>query len=122
MATTVTATAKGLAASYIASLCDYIGALDATAELSGGSYVRLHLAAGAFRSPAASVVAFTATWADGTNNKFTIPAAKRVTRIAYYSASTGDTYYCIDDVTPEAYAAEGTYTLTSGSITVADPA
>ena len=116
MATTVNTAGKNRALVSLSASCTYAAALDATGELSGGTpaYARKKLY---FSAPASGVLALGATTV-----VFDIPAGKRVTRIAYYAASVGSNQMCIDDVTPETYTAQGTYTLTSGSITLSDPA
>jgi len=39
-------------------------------------------------------------------------------RVGFYSAITGGTYYGDGDITDEVFAAQGTYTITSGSISI----
>jgi hypothetical protein len=49
---------------------------------------------------------------------FDVPAAASVTRVGYWSAVTGGTFLGDEDVTDESFGAQGTYTITAGSITL----
>jgi hypothetical protein len=96
----------------------HIGLVNASGtELSGGS-------------PAYARIA--ETWADGAdgvmnlaaNRTFNVPAGVTVGGWRGYSASSGGTNYGGQNLTQEAFAAQGTYTLlaASTSITHANPA
>lgn len=82
---------------------------DGTSELSGGSYAR--------------VAANWAAAAGGTkslsgNHAFSVPAGATVRSVGLWTASTGGTLLGYWDVTDETFGGAGTYTLTSGSITI----
>jgi len=122
MATTVNTAGKDRALYALGASCTYAAALDATAELSGGSYARVKLTFRAWPQAGSGtdrVLNLNAT----TEHKFTVPAGKRVTRVAYVASSTITSgTLCIDDVTAESYTSEGYYSLSSGGITFGDPA
>lgn len=75
-------------------------------EVTGGSpaYARKAIVHGA-----ASAGAATAT----TLPTFDVPAGVTVTHVGYWDAVTAGNFLGSDDVTPEAFAGQGTYTLTS---------
>ena len=82
---------------------------DNTTEPSGGSpaYARktISWAAASAGSAAAS-----------SSPVFDIPAGFTVSSIGFWSALTAGTLYATADVTDEAYAGQGTYTLTSATL------
>lgn len=47
---------------------------------------------------------------------FDVPASTTITHVGLWSAATGGTYYGYVDVTDEVFAAQGTYTVTSGTL------
>lgn len=47
---------------------------------------------------------------------FDVPAGATVDYVGYWSASSAGTLYAVDDVTPELFAAQGTYTLTDNDL------
>lgn len=49
---------------------------------------------------------------------FDVPAGTTVKRVGFFSASTAGTYYGDAEVTDEVFAAQGTYTVSSGSIAI----
>ena len=49
---------------------------------------------------------------------FDVPAATTVTHVGFWSASSGGTYMGMADVTDEAFGAQGTYTLTSTTVSL----
>jgi hypothetical protein len=53
---------------------------------------------------------------------FDVPASTTVKYVGYWSASTEGTFYGSKAVTNEAFAAQGEYELTAGSISLSDPA
>lgn len=114
MATTITAAGKHVQGAALAAACTHAALLNASGtEISGGS-------------PAYARKAITLTDTNGvatlgTSPVFDVPAAT-VAYVAYYSAATAGTEYARASVTNEVFAAQGTYTLTSGTITIADPA
>lgn len=117
MATTVTAAGKNKALNALGASCAFAAVLNSSdAEPSGGSpaYARKAIT---FAAANAGVMALS-----GTLPTFDIPAAFTVAKVAYYTLVTGGTQLCVDSVTSEAFAAQGTYTLTSGSVTLSDPA
>ena len=117
MATTVTTAGKNIAVQALADACTHAALLNSSGvELSGGSpaYARKAISKAAASGGAVALSA---------SPVFDIPAGAEVAKVAYYSASTGGTQYCIDDLSAvETYTGQGTYTLTSGTITIADPA
>lgn len=56
------------------------------------------------------------------NPAFDVPASKTVKYVGFWSADTGGTFYGYIDVTDEAFAGQGTYTLTDADIALNDPA
>jgi hypothetical protein len=66
------------------------------------------------------------TWATASNGSkaasnqpsFDVPAGKTVAAVGFWSAATGGTMYGDDDVTPETFANQGTYTLTSVTLSL----
>lgn len=67
-----------------------------------------------------------ATWAAASGGSvalsntpvFDIPASTTVARVGFWSAVTAGTFYGDAEVTDEVFAAQGTYTITSGSIAI----
>jgi hypothetical protein len=49
---------------------------------------------------------------------FDVPAATTVTHVGFFSASTAGTYFGMADVTDETFGAQGTYTLTSTTVSL----
>jgi hypothetical protein len=49
---------------------------------------------------------------------FDVPAATTVTHVGFWSAVTSGTYFGMASVTSETFGAQGTYTLTSTSVTL----
>lgn len=49
---------------------------------------------------------------------FDVPAGKTVAAVGFWSAATGGTLYGDDDVTSETFANQGTYTLTSVTLSL----
>lgn len=49
---------------------------------------------------------------------FDVPAGTTVTHVGFWSALTSGTYMGMSDVTDETFGAQGTYTLTSVSVTL----
>jgi hypothetical protein len=80
-------------------------------ELTGGSpaYARQACAWGA---AAAGVTSLSGT------EVFDVPAGSTVSRVGLWSASTSGTFYGDGNVTDEVYAGQGTYTVSSGSISI----
>jgi hypothetical protein len=50
--------------------------------------------------------------------EFTIPAGQTVTHVSYWTALSGGTLLVSKPVTNEVFAAEGTYRLTQGTLTL----
>lgn len=81
-------------------------------EISGGSYEREAV-----------------TWGSASNGQvqlsnqpqFSVPAGA-VRYVSFWSAAEGGTCYGTDQVTEEVFADAGTYTLTSGTLSLTDPA
>jgi hypothetical protein len=87
------------------------GPTDNTTEPSGGSpaYARLAATWGAASSGSK---ALTGTYV------FDIPAGFTVAAVGFWTAVTAGTLYGYFDVTDEAFAGQGTYTLTAGSVSL----
>jgi hypothetical protein len=81
-----------------------------TGELTGGSYARLPVSGGAAASGGSVTI--------GANMTFQVPAGATVAYCGMWSALTGGTYHGHFDVTDEAYAGAGTYTLTTGTVSL----
>lgn len=82
---------------------------DGTSELSGGTYARV---------AATWAAASGGTKALSGNHVFNVPAGATVASVAMWTASTGGTLLGYWDVTDETFGGAGTYTLTSGTITI----
>jgi hypothetical protein len=82
-----------------------------TSEVSGGSpaYARK-----------AVTWAAAASGSKATSNSpvFDVPAGTTVACVGLWSAASGGTFYGSFDVTDEVFAGQGTYTLTSGTLTL----
>lgn len=79
-------------------------------EVSGGSpaYARKAIA---FNAASAGAID------DSTNGAvFDVPAGVTVTHVGFWSASSAGTFLASDAVTNEAFAAQGTYTLTDADL------
>ena len=117
MATTITTAGKNLMLTTCKATIAYAALLTSgDVEATGGNpaYARKAIT---FADAANGAMAL-----NGTLPVFDVPAGFTVGKVAYYSALTSGTQYAVDVVTSEAFAAQGTYTLTSGTITLADPA
>jgi hypothetical protein len=54
---------------------------------------------------------------DSTNGvTFDVPASTTVTHVGFWSASTAGTFLAYDDVTPETFAGQGTFTVTDAKL------
>lgn len=77
-------------------------------EVSGGSYARVAISFNAAASGSMD---------DSTNGAvLNIPAGTTVTHIGFWSASTAGTFLGYADVTDEAFAGAGTYTVTDADL------
>jgi hypothetical protein len=102
---------------HLASLAAYASVHNAdpgtggTNEISGGTpaYARKSIT---FTSASGSSMAPTA------DTVFDIPAGETVAFIGLWSAVTGGTYYGAWDVTDEAFAGQGQYTLTASGTSI----
>lgn len=92
------------------ALITHLGLVDDTGtEISGGTYARLSV-----------------TWTSATgglirptsDKTFNIPSGKTVAGWRGYSASSGGTNYGGADLTPQAFASDGTYTLLAASTSI----
>jgi len=104
-------TQYGFAAAYTADP----GATGVSNEVTGGSpaYARKAISWASATSATPSVKALVATFPE-----FDIPAGTTVAFIGFWTLATGGSYGGCFDVTDEAFVAQGTYTLTAGSITL----
>ena len=113
MATTVTATAKSVSASALKAAVTHAALLNSSGtECTSSGYARQAISWGTVTD---GVVSFTGTLS------FTV-SSFTVGKIAGYTAVTSGTQYLVDDVTPAVFTTAGTYTVDSGSLTIADPA
>lgn len=81
-----------------------------TGEVSGGSPAYARKAA-SWAAPATGAAAL------NTQPVFDVPATT-VARVMFWSALSGGTYLGDAELTDEVFAAQGTYTITSGSISI----
>jgi hypothetical protein len=81
-------------------------------EVTGGSpaYARKALTWGAVSTGSVALAATLPTW--------DVPAGTTVAYVGLFSLVTGGTFYGYWDVTDEVFAGQGTYSLTSGSISL----
>jgi hypothetical protein len=79
-------------------------------EISGGSpaYARKAVSGGSAASGGSVLIS--------ANITFDVPAGTTVSYVGMWSASTAGTYYGHFDVTDEVYAGQGTYVLTTGTV------
>lgn len=49
---------------------------------------------------------------------FDVPSGATITHVGFFSASSGGTYFGMADVTDETFGAQGTYTLTSITVSL----
>lgn len=91
------------------------GAAGADNELSGGdpAYARKAITFGA---------ASDGQRAATTQPEFDVPPSTTVSHASLWTAATGGTCLATDDVTSEVFAGQGTYTLTSFTVAMTDPA
>lgn len=113
---TLTTDGKNVATDAVATASTHAALFDELGvELTGGTpaYARKAIT----WDPAVAGVAALATFPE-----FDVPAGKTVATVKYMSALVAGTAYGTDAVTSEVFAGQGTYTLSSGSITASDPA
>ena len=116
MAGTYSATGKETMLDALGVLVTYAGLLDGTdTELTGGdpAYARKAITWAAASGDDMA--------ANGTLPVFDVPAGTTVNKVIYCSASTAGTTYATDDVTNEDFTNQGTYTLTSATLSITDP-
>lgn len=104
--------AKNAMLAELASLAVYVGLTDDTdVELSGGSpaYARKAIT---WNAPS------NGSMTSSNQPTFDIPAGATVGKVKFYSALTGGTLYNEYDATNETYAGQGTYTVTSATISL----
>jgi hypothetical protein len=92
-------------------------AIDLSADLTSATFNKLTEVTGGSPAYARKAIAFAAAAggiSDDTTNGavFDVPAGTTVAYTGQYSALTAGTLVAFDDVTPESYAAQGTYTAT----------
>ena len=110
-------TAKNVMLDALAAVAGYASLHSAdpgatgTNELAGGSpaYARIAVTWG---SAASGVVSLSSS------PQFNVEGGDTVAYVGLWSAATAGTFYGSDAVTSETFAGQGTYTVTSGSITV----
>jgi hypothetical protein len=81
-------------------------------EITGGSpaYARKAVAGGSAASGGSVTIS--------TNITFDVPAGTTVSYVGMWSAITNGTYYGHFDIADEVYAGQGTYVLTTGTVTL----
>lgn len=99
----------GTLAVYVALYTDDAG----TTEVSGGSpaYARKSITWNAAASGSKTA---------SNQPAFDVPASTTVKAVGYMSALTGGVRYGLDNVVDEVFAAQGTYTLTSVTLSITD--
>lgn len=106
-------TAKNLMLDQLGTVAVYVSAHTAdpgttgTNEVTGGSYARKSITWAA---------AATANLNSSNAPVFDIPAGNTITHIGLWSAVTAGTFYGSFDITDEAFAADGTYTLSDADV------
>lgn len=114
MASLINATGKNIALDALGNVCTHMALYSdaaGTIEISGGSpaYARKPIT---FAPASGGVKAL-----NGTLPVFDVPACT-VAAVGFCTAPTGGTQHAVDDVTAEVFAAQGTYTITTGTITL----
>jgi hypothetical protein len=79
----------------------------ATTEVTGGSYARQSITWSAASAGSKAI---------SNQPVFQVPAGTTVRAVGFMTAVSGGTQYAMYDVVDEAFAANGTYTITSASI------
>lgn len=114
MASQINTTGKNAMLDNLGSLCGYAALysdIAGTTEITGGS-------------PAYARKAITwnaaATGVKSLSNQpvFDVPAGATVRAVGFCTAISGGTQHAIDEVTAETFGGQGTYTLTSGQISL----
>jgi hypothetical protein len=95
---------------YLSLHTDVVGSGN-TNEVSGGSPAYA-------RQPAVWGAASGGTKSLTNQPTFDVPGGTTVRRLGFQSAASGGTYWGDADLTDETFAAQGTYTITSASITL----
>ena len=114
----ITADGKNEALDALAALADYAALFSddaATTEISGGSpaYARKALTWGAAAEGEVAI---------SNQPEFDVPSGVTVRAVGFMTLATGGTLLAYHNVTDEAFGAQGTYTLTSATMTLSDPA
>ena len=114
MASQINNTGKNLMLDALGSACGFMALytdVDGTTEVSGGSpaYARKAITWNAASGGAKTI---------SNAPVFDIPAGTTVRAIGFVTAVSGGTQHAVDDVTAEVFAGQGTYTVTSGSISL----
>jgi hypothetical protein len=96
-------------------------AINFTTDISSVSVIRLVEISGGSPAYARVAIAFAAAAGgqidDSTNGAaVNVPSGATVNYVGFFSASTNGTLLCIDDVTAEAFGAQGTYTVTDAKL------
>lgn len=112
MASTINTTGKNIALDALGTVCTYLALYSdaaGTTEISGGSpaYARKPITFAAAASGSKAL--------NGTLPTFDVPACT-VAAVGFCTALTGGTQHAVDDVTAETFAAQGTYSVTAGTI------
>ncbi len=102
----------GLPATLYAALHNVDAPTDGTTELTGGSpaYARKALTWSAASGGSKAITTTLPT--------FDVPAGSTVKSVALWSAVSGGTLYGYWDVTDESYAGQGSYSVSSGSVSL----
>lgn len=103
-------TSIGSSIAYVSLHTDIVGS-GSSGEVTGGSpaYARKAITWG---------TASGGSMASSNSPVFDIPSGVTVKRVGFWSAVTSGTYYGDADITDEVYAGQGTYTLTTATLTL----
>jgi len=112
---TLSTRGKNAAANAVRSAATHAALFNGSGvEIDGGGYTRLAVTWGTVSNGVASLAS--------TPYEFSVPAGATVAEIRYMEGSSGSDYQGSESVTPEVFGSAGVYRLTSGSLTIADPA
>lgn len=114
MSSQINTTGKNIALDALGAACTYMALYSdaaGTVEITGGSpaYARKPITFAAANAGSKAL--------NGTLPIFDVPACT-VAAIGLCSALTGGVQHVVDDVTAEVFAAQGTYSVTSGAISL----
>ncbi len=113
MASSIADLGKNIALDALATACDWAGVTsDASVEATGGTPAYARKAVTFAAAASGSVVA------NGTMPVFDVPAGFTAGKLILMSESVGGTTYATYDATDEAFAGQGTYTVTGITLSI----